>query len=62
MATVDHPNVVRLYCVCLGQRMMLVTQFVPLGALLDYLKKKKEFLNARTMLLFSLQIAEVGRE
>lgn len=57
MASMDHVNVVRLYCVCMGQQMMLVSQFVPLGALISYLKKSKNTLNAHTMLNFAVQIA-----
>lgn len=59
MAAVDHPNVVRLYAVCMGRQMMLVSQFVPLGSLLSYLKKNKNSLNAQIMLNFSTQIAKV---
>ena len=60
MAGMDHENVVRLYCVCMGQQMMLVSQFVPLGALISYLKKSKNTLNAHTMLSFAVQIAKVS--
>lgn len=59
MAGIDHPNVVRLYAVCMGRRMMLVSQFVPLGSLLSYLKRNKEVLNAAVMLNFATQIAKV---
>lgn len=59
MAGMDHDNVVRLYCVCMSKQLMLVSQFVPNGALLDYLKKSKDRLNAYTILLFSSQIAKV---
>lgn len=59
MAGMDHDNVVRLYCVCMSKQLMLVSQFVPNGALLDYLKKNKDRLNAYTILLFSTQIAKV---
>ena len=59
MATVDHENVVRLFAVCMGAELMLISQFVPLGALISYLKKHKDHLNAYTMLNFSVQIAKV---
>ena len=59
MAAVDHPNVVRLYAVCMGKQMMLVSQFVPLGSLISYLKKNKDYLNAHVMLNFATQIAKV---
>ena len=59
MGSMDHENVVRLYCVCMSQQLMLVSQFVPLGALLDYLKKYKDYLSATGILQFSSQIAQV---
>jgi len=60
MASMDHPNVVRLYAISMGERMMLISQFVPHGALLSFLKKYKDSLNARTMLRFASQIASVS--
>ena len=59
MASMDHDNVVRLYALCMGSQMMLISQFVPLGALISYLKKYKDALNAHTMLTFCAQIASV---
>ena len=43
----------------MGQELMLVSQFVPLGSLISFLKKYKDSLNAHTMLNFSVQIAKV---
>lgn len=60
MASMDHENVVRLYCVCMGQELMLISQFVPLGSLISFLKKQKDSLNAHTMISFIVQIAQVG--
>jgi len=60
MARMDHPNVVRLYALSMGQNMMLISQFVPHGALISFLKKYKDSLNAKTMLQFSYQIASVS--
>ena len=59
MASMDHPYVVRLFGISMGRKMMLVSQFVPLGSLLDFLRKHKERLNAKNMLTFGHQIAEV---
>ena len=59
MASMDHPNVVRLYAISMGDRMMLISQFVPHGALLSILRKYKDSLNARTLLRFCSQIASV---
>ena len=60
MATMDHINVVRLYSVCMGKQMMLITEFVRLGSLLSYLTKNQATLDADTMLNFSKQIADVS--
>ena len=62
MATMDHVNVVRLYALSMGKQMMLISQFVPLGALISYLKEYKDALNAHTMLNFSAQIAAVSMQ
>ena len=59
MASMDHTNIVRLFGISMGRKMMLVSQFVPLGSLLGFLRKHKERLNAKNMLTFSQQIAEV---
>lgn len=59
MGSMDHENVVRLYCVCMSKQLMLVSQFVPLGALQDYLKRRKDQLSAKSILQFASQIALV---
>lgn len=59
MASMDHENVVKLYALSMGDQMMLISQFVPLGALISYLKKYKDALNASTMLSFCAQTASV---
>ena len=59
MASMDHDNVVRLYCVCMSKQLMLVSQFVPNGALIDYLKKNRDKLTASMMLQFAAQISKV---
>ena len=60
MASIDNEYVVRLFGVCLGTRMMLVSEFVPFGALIDHLKQFKSDFNARTLLTFAVQIASVS--
>ena len=35
MGKLDHKHLVRILCLCAG-KMMLVTQLMPLGSLLDY--------------------------
>ena len=60
MASIDNEYVVRLFCVCLGSRLMLVSEFVPFGALIDHLKSFKSDLNAKILLTFAAQIASVS--
>lgn len=60
MASIDNEYVVRLFCVCLGTRIMLVSEFVPFGALINHLKNYKSDLNARILLTFAAQIASVS--
>ena len=59
MASMDHENVVRLYSVCMSKQLMLISQFVPNGALIDYLKKNRDKLTASMMLEFAAQISKV---
>ena len=60
MASMDHSNIVRLYALCMGEDMMLVSQFVMMGSLLSFLRKHKDNLNAMTMMTFIHQIVNVG--
>ena len=59
MASMDHENVVRLYSVCMSKQLMLISQFVPNGALIDYVKKNRDKLTASMMLQFAAQISKV---
>ena len=60
MASTNCEYVVRLLGVCLGTRMMLVSEFVPYGSLYNHLKVNQMNLTAKTLLTFSLQIASVS--
>ena len=59
MASIDNEYVVRLFCVCLGTRMMLVSEFMPFGSLKYHLKEFKSEINAKTLLTFAAQVASV---
>ena len=59
MASMDHPYIVRLYAMSMGENLMLVTQFLPMGSLLHFLRKYKSELNAYHLLTYGQQIAEV---
>ena len=42
MASVDHPNLLQLLAVCMTNQIMMVTQLMPLGCLLDYVRNNKD--------------------
>lgn len=42
MASVDHPNLLQLLAVCMTTQIMMVTQLMPLGCLLDYVRNNKD--------------------
>lgn len=57
MASVDHPNILNLLAVCMTSEMMFVTQLMPLGSLLDYVKANKDRTGSKALLNWSTQIA-----
>jgi len=58
MASVNHPNLVRLLAVCMTPcQLMLVTQLMPLGCLLDYVKKNRSDIGSKNLLEWGKQIA-----
>lgn len=59
MASVDHQCCVRIVAVCMTEQIMLVTQLMPLGCLLDYIKIKKDNICSKVMLNWCTQIARV---
>lgn len=56
MGKLDHKHLVRILCLCAG-KMMLVTQLMPLGSLLDYVRKYKSSITSHHLLTYGLQIA-----
>ena len=58
MATVDHPNLLQLLAVCMTSQMMLVTQLMPLGCLLDFVRNNKDRIGSKPMLNWCTQIAK----
>ena len=60
MASTDCEYVVRLYGMCLGTRMMLVSEFIPYGSLYNHLRLDQLNLTAKSMLTFAVQIASVS--
>lgn len=59
MASVEHPHVCRLLGICLTSTVQLVTQLMPYGCLLDYVKEKKDNIGSQHLLNWCVQIAKV---
>ena len=59
MASVDHPCCLRILAVCMTAQMMLITQLLPLGCLLDYVRKNRSNIGSKVLLNWSTQIAKV---
>lgn len=57
MATVDHPCCLRFLALCLTSRLQLVTQYMPLGSLLDFVKTRCDLVEVRTLMRWAHQIA-----
>lgn len=60
MASVEHPNLLQLLAVCMTSQMMLVTQLMPLGCLLDYVRTHKDKIGSKPLLNWCTQIARVS--
>lgn len=57
MCSVDHPHLLKLHAVCMTSQMMLITQLMPLGCLLDYVRNNKDKIGSKALLNWSTQIA-----
>jgi len=57
MASVEHQNLLQLLAVCMTSQMMLVTQLMPLGCLLDYVRNNKDKIGSKPLLNWCTQIA-----
>ncbi|XP_015252257.1 PREDICTED: melanoma receptor tyrosine-protein kinase-like [Cyprinodon variegatus] len=58
MASVDHPHVCRLLGICLTSAVQLVTQLMPYGCLLDYVRQHRERICGQWLLNWCVQIAK----
>lgn len=58
MATVHHENILPLLAVCMADKMMLITQLMTNGSLLEYVKARKNKINSYQLLSWSTQIAK----
>uniref|UniRef100_A0A4W5ML78 Receptor protein-tyrosine kinase n=1 Tax=Hucho hucho TaxID=62062 RepID=A0A4W5ML78_9TELE len=58
MASVEHPHVCRLLGICLTSTVQLITQIMPYGCLLDYVKENKDLIGSQCLLNWCVQIAK----
>ena len=61
MASVDNPHVCRLLGICLTSTVQLITQLMPFGCLLDYVREHKDNVGSQYLLNWCVQIAKVTR-
>lgn len=59
MAGVASPHVCRLLGICLTSTVQLVTQLMPYGCLLDYVRENKDRIGSQCLLNWCVQIAKV---
>lgn len=60
MAGVVSPYVCRLLGICLTSTVQLVTQLMPYGCLLDYVRENKDRIGSQYLLNWCVQIAKVS--
>ncbi|KAG8522342.1 Epidermal growth factor receptor, partial [Galemys pyrenaicus] len=58
MASVDNPHVCRLLGICLTSTVQLITQLMPFGCLLDYVREHKDSIGSQHLLNWCVQIAK----
>ncbi|XP_072536407.1 epidermal growth factor receptor-like isoform X1 [Salminus brasiliensis] len=58
MASVDHTHICRLLGICLTSTVQLITQIMPFGCLLDYIRENKGNIGSQNLLNWCVQIAK----
>ncbi|KAL1790884.1 epidermal growth factor receptor, partial [Sigmodon hispidus] len=58
MASVENPHVCRLLGICLTSTVQLITQLMPYGCLLDYVREHKDNIGSQHLLNWCVQIAK----
>lgn len=58
MARVKHENLVKLLAVCMTSEPILVTELMPLGCLLNYVRNNKNKIGSISFIKWSTQIAK----
>lgn len=59
IGSLDHAHIVRLLGLCPGSSLKLVTQYLPLGSLLDHVRQHRGALGPQLLLNWGVQIAKV---
>jgi serine/threonine protein kinase len=59
MASVVDPCCVHILAICMTAEIMLVSELMRHGCLLDYIHKNRDNISGRSLLLWSKQIAQV---
>uniref|UniRef100_A0A8C3BZD6 receptor protein-tyrosine kinase n=1 Tax=Cairina moschata TaxID=8855 RepID=A0A8C3BZD6_CAIMO len=58
IGSLDHAYIVRLLGICPGPQLQLVTQLLPLGSLLDYVRKNRDGISPQLLLNWCVQVAK----
>jgi len=61
MASVNHPCCVRIAAVCMTKQLMVVTQLMQYGCVLDFIRRQRDNISSRLLLRWAAQIASVSR-
>lgn len=60
IGSLEHAYIVRLLGICPGPQLQLVTQLLPLGSLLDYVRKNRDAIGPQLLLNWCVQVAKVS--
>ena len=60
LALVNHPNCMSILAICMTDTMKIITPFMPLASLCNYICRKGENISSRVLLKWCMQIARVG--
>ncbi|XP_067385945.1 receptor tyrosine-protein kinase erbB-3 isoform X2 [Emydura macquarii macquarii] len=58
IGSLDHAYIVRLLGICPGTQLQLVTQLLPLGSLLEYVRKNRDNIGPQLLLNWCVQVAK----
>ncbi|XP_032938995.1 receptor tyrosine-protein kinase erbB-3 [Catharus ustulatus] len=58
IGSLDHSYIVRLLGICPGPQLQLVTQLLPLGSLLEYVRKNRGSISPQLLLNWCVQVAK----